>query len=584
MEPIISNISETGVPSKNTDVAAGLLDVQENQRGKGPGKKKLSLADMAGASAFSWMLKQNMSAVSCTSSEGETGNLVPVTGDAVLTGDISGTMGNKWIKIFSEGGVPVDGSGKINIRSLLKGLGLSDEQTEEIGKELENGLFQSAVTLEGNGIKENIAAVLRGYGFPEEKIQRVLAGLENGRFPHLSMQKPEERQSGLKNISETALAMDGNGEKNVLHRAAANVSALSEGAKWGEGQANMAAGEAVQKGNGHNSGDMHASSANANDFESRGAGAEEAATKQAGVLPVREGFAELAGKEPPSMKFALPLAETAAGKGNSPGEEFAQTEKRARSAGKETEVARNRLKQRLFKEQAVEAGSGREEWDQLLFDEEVTAGKNDRDIPRIDSAGKRVRKEEGNVKIVSSSGQKGTAMDGAAAGKIDQGNPYAVGGVVKDVISETVPGLRPEILIDQIAGQFSQNGPGRIKITLNPPHLGTVDMDVLVRNNKVEVVMIASNQEVQQALKAHSDQLKYALQGQGLKVDGFDVLLQGNHEGHGHRFGGGNFAGNGNGNGGENREEIKSDFPQPMILSPRNVGETGAGEGISLFI
>ena len=571
MEPIISSISEAVVSSKNMDIATSPLDVatstlkvQEKQRGKGPGKKKR----VADASAFFWMLKQNMLEVSQGSSKGKTNNFVPVSEDAISTGDISGKIGNKRITIFPEGGVPVDGanpvngSGRINIRSLLKGLGLSDGETEEISKEIELKLFPLAVTSEKGVAKENIAAVLRGYGFTEEKIQGALAGLENSGFiPPLSMQGQEAGQGKTRNSAGGA-APNGKGADSVQNL-------MNVPASWNT---------ASQKG--ENTADVRVSVEKESDkaIELRAAGAKGAATKQAGVN-LREGLME---KEQLPMKSALPLAETIAG------EVSVLMEKGAQSDGKEAAGVRIRTKQRpvLFQERIAEADIGRQERDPSL-QEGAAAGNNERDPLLIESAGKRVGKEEGNVKIISLSGQNGTAIDSAAAGKIEQGNPYAISGAGKDMNQAMAPGLQPEILIDQIAGpagQILQNGPGRIKITLNPPHLGTIDMDVLVRNNKVEVVMIASNQEVQQALKSHADQLKYALQGQGLNVDGFDVLLHGNHGGQAYRFRGGDFTGNGDGKGGGGKEDVEADSPLPGILSPQGGAGTEQGDSISLFV
>jgi flagellar hook-length control protein FliK len=201
---------------------------------------------------------------------------------------------------------------------------------------------------------------------------------------------------------------------------------------------------------------------------------------------------------------------------------------------------------------------------------------------------KGTRKEEGNDRLTSLPGRNGMAMDTVIAGKLEQGNLYAGSGPITDTKTAGASSLRPEALIEQVAVHTRQgllNGPGRMKITLNPPHLGTINMDVLVRNNKVEVVMIASNQEVQQVLKSHADQLKNALQGQGLKVDGFDVMLSGNQGERGYRFSSGNFSNNGSGGGSGSREEIEARHSLPDILSPQEMrGDGNNGNGISLFV
>jgi len=87
--------------------------------------------------------------------------------------------------------------------------------------------------------------------------------------------------------------------------------------------------------------------------------------------------------------------------------------------------------------------------------------------------------------------------------------------------------LRSQQIVDQVLAnsrQIFNQGAGRIKLALNPPNLGTVDMDVRLLNQKVEVIMVTARAEVQQALQSHADQIKSAFQAQGIQVDSYDVL------------------------------------------------------------
>jgi flagellar hook-length control protein FliK len=88
--------------------------------------------------------------------------------------------------------------------------------------------------------------------------------------------------------------------------------------------------------------------------------------------------------------------------------------------------------------------------------------------------------------------------------------------------------IEMQTVIDQIlvARQGAKNDFGRIRILLNPPNLGAVDLDVIVRGERVEVVMTADNTTVQQALQSRADDIRMALQRQDLKIEGFQVLLQ----------------------------------------------------------
>jgi flagellar hook-length control protein FliK len=88
-------------------------------------------------------------------------------------------------------------------------------------------------------------------------------------------------------------------------------------------------------------------------------------------------------------------------------------------------------------------------------------------------------------------------------------------------------------IIGQVANEIKENAStdgGRIKIMLNPPSLGELEMDVIIRNNKVEVVLTANNKDVQQVLNSNLDQLKSTLLNQGLTVERCDVLMQDKHD------------------------------------------------------
>jgi len=86
-------------------------------------------------------------------------------------------------------------------------------------------------------------------------------------------------------------------------------------------------------------------------------------------------------------------------------------------------------------------------------------------------------------------------------------------------------GITPRALIDQVAGGAKMSG--RVRIALNPPNLGTLDMDVLVRgNNKVHVILQVENSDVKQMLQSHVESLKGSLRSQGLVADSIQVFAQ----------------------------------------------------------
>ena len=75
------------------------------------------------------------------------------------------------------------------------------------------------------------------------------------------------------------------------------------------------------------------------------------------------------------------------------------------------------------------------------------------------------------------------------------------------------------------AGVVLEKG-GKVQMTLQPPSLGTINMEVVVQNNRVELVLTTGHTDVQQMLQAGTDQLKSALQNQGFQIDQMSVLLR----------------------------------------------------------
>lgn len=106
---------------------------------------------------------------------------------------------------------------------------------------------------------------------------------------------------------------------------------------------------------------------------------------------------------------------------------------------------------------------------------------------------------------------------------------HARGESISDRVPENQGPLRPRVIIPQIvegAGRLLRNGSGRMVMTLHPPQLGTIDMDIRVRDNRVSMLMLADNHEVKQVLESSLTQLRNALSEQGFQVDRVDVLVQ----------------------------------------------------------
>ncbi|TSA55488.1 MAG: flagellar hook-length control protein FliK [Planctomycetaceae bacterium] len=150
--------------------------------------------------------------------------------------------------------------------------------------------------------------------------------------------------------------------------------------------------------------------------------------------------------------------------------------------------------------------------------------------------------------------------------------------------------VRPSNIINQVvdaSGKKLGKGFGRIKITLNPPHLGSVDMDVLVRDNKVHVILRAEHLDVKQLLQSNTEQLKTALNNQGLAADNISVSVQERTEDSPFELGQDSTLFDGNqAKNGKNANEEKGNDPSDQVsteINEQDVHVQSNGE-ISLFV
>jgi flagellar hook-length control protein FliK len=140
------------------------------------------------------------------------------------------------------------------------------------------------------------------------------------------------------------------------------------------------------------------------------------------------------------------------------------------------------------------------------------------------------KENQGSNQSISFNQTMDTLLGNARVESIDTVLNFSGEGTRRNGKSGEMKLADPKILLNSIVEEGTQiisKGGGRVKMTLNPPMLGSLDMDIRVRNNKVEVLFIADTPEIQQSLQANTDILKAALNQQGLKVEGYNVLLQG---------------------------------------------------------
>ncbi|MCK9275552.1 MAG: flagellar hook-length control protein FliK [Syntrophales bacterium] len=108
----------------------------------------------------------------------------------------------------------------------------------------------------------------------------------------------------------------------------------------------------------------------------------------------------------------------------------------------------------------------------------------------------------------------------------------------KSVYHSVIP-VRHETIIKQLLSAVSNAGQkkmSRVKIALDPPSLGSLDMDIIVRDKTVRVQFTVQSAEVSRFINFNLEQLKQSLAGQGLYVDSITVN-DGSQEAYGHRSG-----------------------------------------------
>ncbi len=95
------------------------------------------------------------------------------------------------------------------------------------------------------------------------------------------------------------------------------------------------------------------------------------------------------------------------------------------------------------------------------------------------------------------------------------------------------PRMSPSVLLEQLSGRMmmmvKSNQPS-LRLQLFPPELGSLRIDLKVDGASVKATIIAENRQVQQMLGANSSELRQSLADQGLNLDKFEVMTQGQYQ------------------------------------------------------
>ena len=85
-------------------------------------------------------------------------------------------------------------------------------------------------------------------------------------------------------------------------------------------------------------------------------------------------------------------------------------------------------------------------------------------------------------------------------------------------------------IITQIINKLNVRPTGaqnEVHVKLDPPSLGTVRLNITTVGESVRTVIVAENQAVKQTIESNFNQLRDAMNDQGLKVDSFSVTVGG---------------------------------------------------------
>ena len=81
-------------------------------------------------------------------------------------------------------------------------------------------------------------------------------------------------------------------------------------------------------------------------------------------------------------------------------------------------------------------------------------------------------------------------------------------------------------MLEQVSGgtiELFRTGGGRVRLSLNPPELGGIDLDLIVDRNGVKLILTSESGEVRNVMQANMDQLRSSLHDQGMNR--FDIQI-----------------------------------------------------------
>jgi flagellar hook-length control protein FliK len=102
-------------------------------------------------------------------------------------------------------------------------------------------------------------------------------------------------------------------------------------------------------------------------------------------------------------------------------------------------------------------------------------------------------------------------------------------------VSQTVAGqgarVIPMHVVDQVGRQLGlalKRGDNQVRVQLKPPHLGSIQLEMTLKENVLKVAMIAEHHSVKELLMSHVHELRDVLVQQGVELQKIDVEINHN--------------------------------------------------------
>lgn len=176
-----------------------------------------------------------------------------------------------------------------------------------------------------------------------------------------------------------------------------------------------------------------------------------------------------------------------------------------------------------------------EDAENQLIEQMSAAGKDSNALPpdlAIDSADNHA-KLKGHADHDKNNCSKDWNMGEMPMGMFNSGSMEDISANVTEAKTFTGSKTFNHILIEQISGKMGiafKHGIGKASISLDPPSLGHLKVDIVVKDNMVRASIAAEHPIVKEVLEANLHGLKHALVQQGMILDGLTVFI-------GHRSG-----------------------------------------------